>query len=122
HLPSASSRIRGGGRHATTRDCSMIFRRRTPRSILPASVLGLAVLLIGGAGISASSAASMDPAVYVTTVDGSTTNPASFPTRDDVYLAAAPCPRTAAVLPAGEYYFEVTDETGTNVLSADGVA
>ena len=72
----------------------------------------------------AAAAGSIPPPVFMTTVDGTVTNPASYASRDDVYLGTAACPGLAGapVLAAGEYSFEVEDQTGTVVLSTDRLA
>ncbi len=61
----------------------------------------------------------------VTTVDASSTAVSIFSDKEDVFFTAGPttsgCPFTQFV-PDGRYYFQVTDLSGTRLLSSDPVA
>lgn len=91
----------------------------TDRRAVLVGALVVVGFLFSGAGLTAAAAAPSVPSVFMTTVDGTGTNPASYPAKDDVYLSAASCPPGGNGLSAGQYYFEVRDQTGTQVLSTD---
>src|SRR5437764_15231893 len=65
-------------------------------------------------------------AIFTTAVDGSIVNAnVQYATKCDVYLNGGPgphAPASAAGLPAGNYYFQVTDPNGQTLLSTDAVA
>ena len=64
-------------------------------------------------------------AIFTTLVDGSRVNDNLYNHKDDVYLDGGPgskAPSGAAALPAGDYYFQVTDPGCKNLLSSDDVA
>ncbi len=65
-------------------------------------------------------------AIFTTLVDGSSVNHNIYNSKQDVYLNGGPnspsAPCTAAGLPDGDYYFQVTDPSGKNVLSTDSLA
>jgi hypothetical protein len=62
-------------------------------------------------------------AIFTTLLDGSAVNYNIYDSKQDVYLNGGPrspkSPCTAAGLPDGIYYFQVTDPSGKFVLSAD---
>jgi len=61
-------------------------------------------------------------AIFTTTVDGSFVNANIYDAKEDVYLDGGPgpnAPASAAGLPAGYYYFQVTDPSGHTLLSSD---
>jgi cysteine-rich repeat protein len=60
-------------------------------------------------------------APVTTTVDGARVADDSYGARADVYLAGSPGEHAAAPA-AGDYYFAVTDPSGTRVLSSDDVS
>jgi hypothetical protein len=66
--------------------------------------------------------APLSGAIFTTLVDGTSVNHNIYNSKQDVYLNGGPnspsAPCTAAGLPDGEYYFQVTDPSGKNVLSA----
>jgi hypothetical protein len=65
-------------------------------------------------------------AIFTTDVNGSIVNAnTQYATKCDVYLNGGPgahAPAGAAGLPAGDYYFQVTDPNGQTLLSTDVVA
>jgi hypothetical protein len=64
-------------------------------------------------------------AIFATTVDGSVVNANIFSSTCEVYLDGGPGPKapaTAAGLPDGDYYFQVTDQSGAHLLSTDPVS
>ena len=83
---------------------------------------GALILTVASSGVALTAAAGSPPPVFMTTVDGTATNPASYASRDEVYLGAAACPPATQGLAAGQYYFGVTDQAGTQVLSLDRLA
>ncbi len=65
-------------------------------------------------------------AIFTTTVDGAIVNEnVHYNKKEDVYLDGGPgpnAPPTAAGLPAGDYYFQVTDPPGKKLLSQDDIS
>jgi hypothetical protein len=64
-------------------------------------------------------------AIFTTTVNGTVVNGNIYAAKCDVYLDGGPganAPQTAAGLPDGDYYFQVTDPSGKVLLSTDPVA
>lgn len=63
-------------------------------------------------------------AIFTTTADGSRVDANIYAAKPDVYLDGGPgdgAPSSAAALPEGDYYFQVTDPSGKHVLSLDDV-
>ena len=63
-------------------------------------------------------------AIFTTVVDGTRVNANQYEAREDVYLDGGPgdqAPSSAAALPEGCYYFQVTDPSGKTLLSEDPV-
>jgi len=88
-----------------------------------ATLVGPAVLL--ALSQTASAAPPLSGAIFTTTVDGSIVNEnVRYEAKEDVYLDGGPgpnAPSTAAGLPAGDYYFQVTDPSGKDLLSTDHI-
>ena len=64
-------------------------------------------------------------AIFTTTGTGSAVNANQFDSKCSVYLDGGPGPNApahAAGLPDGDYYFQVTDPSGRNLLSTDVVS
>jgi len=65
-------------------------------------------------------------AIFTTTEDGSVVNEnVHYQSKKDVYLDGGPgpnAPSTAAGLPEGDYYFQVTDPSGKDLLSTDHIS
>ncbi|MHC4931948.1 MAG: hypothetical protein ACYTGV_07155 [Planctomycetota bacterium] len=84
--------------------------------------LALALLL----GTLVWAAPPLSGAIFTTTVDGSIVNEnVRYQKKEDVYLDGGPgpnAPSTAAGLPAGDYYFQVTDPSGKDLLSTDHIS
>ena len=90
--------------------------------------LGLAVLLaplVASLLCQTPAAAAVSGAIFTTDVAGSIVNAnVQYATKCDVYLDGGPgnhAPAGAAGLPAGDYYFQVTDPNGQTLLSTDVV-
>ena len=70
-------------------------------------------------------AAQMTGAIFTTLIDGSAVNHNIYSAKQDVYLNGGPhspnAPCTAAGLPNGDYYFQVTDPSGKILLSVDSL-
>jgi len=72
----------------------------------------------------AHAAAPVTGAIFTTTANGSAVNANQYASKCDVYLDGGPgrhAPASAAGLPAGEYFFQVTDPSGQTLLSTDVV-
>lgn len=73
----------------------------------------------------ASAVANVSGAIFTTTANGSAVNANLFDSKCAVYLDGGPGPHApahAAGLPDGDYYFQVTDPNGTQLLSTDPVS
>jgi len=80
------------------------------------------VMVFGAA--SQATAGPLPGAIFTTLVDGSRVNANIYLNKEDVYLDGGPgpnAPSTAAGLPEGDYYFQVTDPSGKVLLSTDPV-
>jgi hypothetical protein len=86
---------------------------------------GLAALLFCAAAGNAT-AAQVSGAIFTTLVDGSAVDHNIYNDKEDVYLNGGPnspnAPCTAAGLPDGDYYFQVTDPSGKILLSTDSLS
>ena len=75
---------------------------------------------------SAAMAAQVTGAIFTTLFDGSAVDHNIYDAKEEVYLNGGPnspkAPCTAAGLPDGDYYFQVTDPSGKIVLSPDSLA
>jgi hypothetical protein len=63
-------------------------------------------------------------AIFTTLVDGTRVNANLYEAKEDVYLDGGPGPNApsgAAGLPEGDYYFQVTDPSGKDLLSSDHI-
>ena len=63
-------------------------------------------------------------AIFTTTVDGARVDANIYAAKEDVYLDGGPgenAPPGAAGLPAGDYYFQVTNPNGRDLLSEDAI-
>jgi hypothetical protein len=73
----------------------------------------------------AAMAAPVTGAIFTTLVDGSAVDHNIYDAKEDVYLNGGPnspkAPCTAAGLPDGDYYFQVTDPSGKILLSTDDI-
>jgi len=78
-----------------------------------------------GVGVSGSSGSGpLTGAIYTTKGDGSLVNGNVYDSKEEVYLNGGPPPNApcdAAGLPDGDYYFQVTDPSGTVLLSSDSI-
>jgi hypothetical protein len=87
--------------------------------------LGLFALLLSAIAGSAN-AAPVTGAIFTTLYDGSAVDHNIYNAKEDVYLNGGPnspnAPCTAAGLPDGDYYFQVTDPSGKILLSTDSLA
>ncbi len=89
---------------------------KIPRALLIAAALAVAVFIIV-------QAASLPGAIFTTTPNGGIVNEnVRYEQKIEVYLDGGPgpnAPQTAAGLPDGNYYFQVTDPSGAVLLSQD---
>lgn len=91
------------------------------RVVLRSSLVGLVL-----AAPLVALAANLSGAIFTTTVDGSVVNEnVHYETKPDVYLDGGPgpnAPASAAGLPEGDYYYQVTDPSGQDLLSTDHIS
>ncbi|MEV7604281.1 hypothetical protein AB0N65_02440 [Paenarthrobacter sp. NPDC089322] len=90
------------------------------------------VIAIATAGLLAPPASAAPPAgsqlsgaIFTTDASGEPVNLNIYPTKESVYLNGGPginAPDDAAGLPAGDYYFQVTDPSGKELLSSDDIS
>src|SRR5579871_7028513 len=85
---------------------------------------GLFILAIIATGLTPARAA-VSGAIFTTVADGTIVNAnTQYNSKCDVYLDGGPganAPAKAAGLPAGDYFFQVTDPSGQTLLSTDPV-
>ena len=85
----------------------------------------VAVALFLGNTIAFSAPKGLSGAIFTTTFDGTVVNANLYESKCAVYLDGGPgpnAPATAAGLPDGDYYFQVTDPSGKQLLSTDPVS
>jgi hypothetical protein len=89
-----------------------------------ALALGAILFVVALLNPVASAQSPVSGAIFTTLEDGSRVNANIYDSKLDVYLDGGPgpnAPRTAAGLPDGNYYFQVTDPSGKALLSSDPV-
>lgn len=91
-----------------------IFDTLEERRMLDGDTLSDSSLLVALAP-----AAQFSGAIYTSTADGSVVNQNLYDAKIDVYLNGGPQNQNAAGLPDGEYYFQVTNPSGSLLLSSD---
>jgi hypothetical protein len=93
----------------------------TKRNLIKGGIAALVFSLTSSAAM----AAPLTGAIFTTLKDGSAVNYNIYDVKEDVYLNGGPvspkAPCTAAGLPDGEYYFQVTDPSGRWLLSSDPI-
>jgi hypothetical protein len=88
--------------------------------VLGATVIALLTLVLNTAAM-----AQVSGAIFTTNWDSSFVNGNVYDLQTDVFLNGGPRPNapcTAAGLPDGQYYFQVTDPSGSHLLSTDDIA
>jgi len=90
--------------------------------------IALTAALVGGCQSmdteQATSEVRLSGAIFTTLVDGARVDANIYDRKEDVYLDGGPgekAPANAAGLPAGDYYFQVTDPSGKVLLSSDDI-
>ena len=89
------------------------------------ALLGSAVLVSTLISTQPASAHAPSGAIFTTVADGTEVNFNIYPSKDAVYLDGGPgpgAPQGAAGLDDGDYYFQVTDPSGKDLLSTDPIA
>lgn len=84
-----------------------------------------ASILLVAAALASTIQAGVSGAIFTTTVNGSVVNANQYDSKCAVYLDGGPganAPAQAAGLPDGDYYFQVTDPNGSQLLSTDPVS
>src|SRR5437879_2168901 len=82
----------------------------------------VAALLTATAGVAR---ATVSGTIFTTTASGTVVNGNLYTNKTDVYLDGGPqgnAPCSAAGLPDGTYYFQVTDPSGASLLSSDAIS
>src|SRR4051812_22328558 len=93
------------------------------RRFVVAAVAASAVVALSAVA-SPAFGAEISGAIFTTDVSGNPVNLNIYAAKEDVYLNGGPginAPDSAAGLPAGDYYFQVTDPSGKTLLSTDAV-
>ena len=86
--------------------------------------LGATALGCVGGEDAGTASSELSGAVFTTLADGTRVNENIYDAKEDVYLDGGPgpgAPSSAAALPAGDYYFMVTDPSGKELLSSDDI-
>jgi hypothetical protein len=83
-------------------------------------VLALAIALALG-GITTAQAQNIQGAIFTSTSDGTVVNGNNYDSKLDVYLNGGPQNCISPGLPAGQYYYQVTNPSGSVLLSLDSV-
>ena len=91
------------------------------RNLISGGIAALVLSLASSAAISAP----VTGAIFTTLKDGSAVDYNIYDFKEDVYLNGGPvspkAPCTAAGLPDGQYYFQITDPSGRWLLSSDAI-
>ena len=97
------------------------MRIRSSLLLIAAGVFALVTVGVNSAAM----AQKVAGAIFTTLIDGSSVDHNIYNAKQDVYLNGGPnspsAPCTAAGLPDGDYYFQVTDPSGKIVLSTDPI-
>ncbi len=97
------------------------MKLNTKRNLIGGGITALVFSLTSSATL----AAPVTGAIFTTLKDGSAVNYNIYDGKQDVYLNGGPvspkAPCTAAGLPDGDYYFQVTDPSGRWLLSSDPI-
>src|SRR5687767_8667978 len=99
----------------------MSFMKLTNK-IFAAALAALALSMMTADALAAQ--APLTGAIFTTLADGTYVNANIYTAKEDVYLNGGPQPNapcTAAGLPDGQYYFQVTDPSGKVLLSIDPI-
>jgi hypothetical protein len=100
----------------------MKMKKWIPRIIVVAVLISFVVPMVP---ISSIAAPPLPGAIFTTLVDGTRVNANIYKHKEDVYLDGGPgpnAPAKAAGLPMGDYYFQVTDPSGKDLLSTDHIS
>ena len=87
-------------------------------------LVAFAALVVAAILVLPAMAAPVTGAIFTTTNGGTTVNGNIYESKDAVYLNGGPQPNapcSAAGLPDGDYYFQVTDPSGSTLLSTDDI-
>src|SRR5215216_5723801 len=86
------------------------------------AVAGLVAGAIAGPAAGTVGAAPLNGAIWTSLADGSSVNANIYDAKEDVYLNGGPqnCGNGNG-LPDGDYYFQVTDPSGDELLSSDAI-
>lgn len=96
------------------------MQKRNYLLFFAATVIGLLTALLNTSAM----AQQVSGAIFTTDASSTFVNGNVYDMKDDVYLNGGPRPNapcTAAGLPDGDYYFQVTDPSGSQLLSLDGI-
>src|SRR5258707_113990 len=94
-------------------------------AILVAAAAAAAIAVYPSSPAAAVPLVQLSGAIFTTDASGVPVNLNIYQAKEDVYLNGGPginAPAGAAGLPAGTYYFQVTDPSGKTLLSSDDVS
>lgn len=91
-----------------------------PRKARDFSGLWLLLAVLVLASVAASPAYALTGAIWTTNSTGEQVNQNIYDSKEDVYLNGGPAP-SGAQLPEGDYFFQVTDPSGSTLLSSDDI-
>ena len=86
------------------------------KSLLLRSAIVLAV-----SAVASIASAQLSGAIYTSLGNGETVNQNTYQAKEDVYLNGGPQNQNSAGLPDGEYFYQVTDPSGVDLLSTDDI-
>jgi hypothetical protein len=96
------------------------MQRRNYLLFFAATLIALLTAVLNTAAM----AQPLSGAIFTTDANSTFVNANVYDFKEDVYLNGGPRPNapcTAAGLPDGDYYFQVTDPSGSQLLSLDGI-
>jgi hypothetical protein len=96
------------------------MQRRNYLVLVVAAVIALITLTLNPAAM----AQNLSGAIFTTAMNSSFVNGNVYDSKEEVYLNGGPRPNapcSAAGLPDGHYYFQVTDPSGSVLLSSDDI-
>lgn len=102
-----------------------VFIRRRRKGYPMLALVGVLIFVLAVV-LAVQAAPPLSGAIFTTTEDGTIVNEnVRYEAKEDVYLDGGPGPNApsgAAGLPEGDYYFQVTDPSGQDLLSSDHIS
>ena len=77
--------------------------------------------MLAVSAVASIASAQLSGAIYTSLGNGETVNQNTYQAKEDVYLNGGPQNQNSAGLPDGEYFYQVTDPSGVDLLSTDDI-